>query len=58
VHGKVFTVDVVDDGVGMARDAARSGLINLAARAEQLGGSLRVTSSRSGGTSLVWQVPF
>lgn len=58
VHGKVFTVQVVDDGVGMARDAARSGLVNLATRAENLGGSLRVSSARSGGTSLVWQVPF
>jgi signal transduction histidine kinase len=57
VHGKVFTVEVVDDGVGMSRDAARSGLVNLAARAEQLGGSLRVTSARTGGTQLVWQVP-
>jgi signal transduction histidine kinase len=58
VHGKVFTVEVLDDGVGMARDAARSGLVNLSSRAEQLGGTLRVTSSRSGGTSLVWQVPY
>jgi signal transduction histidine kinase len=58
VHGKVFTVEVIDDGVGMAKDAARSGLVNLASRAEQLGGSLRVTSSRAGGTSLVWQVPY
>jgi signal transduction histidine kinase len=57
VHGKQFTVQVVDDGVGMARDAARSGLVNLAARAEHLGGSLRVSSSRAGGTSVVWQVP-
>jgi signal transduction histidine kinase len=58
VHGKVFTVEVMDDGIGMGRDAARSGLINLASRAEQLGGSLRVTSSGSGGTSLVWRVPY
>jgi len=57
VHGKQFTVQVVDDGVGMARDAARSGLVNLASRAEHLGGSLRVSSSRAGGTSVVWQVP-
>jgi signal transduction histidine kinase len=58
VHGKVFTVQVVDDGIGMARDAARSGLVNLASRAEDLGGSLRVSSSRSGGTTVVWQVPY
>ncbi len=58
VHGKVFTVQVVDNGVGMARDAARSGLVNLAARAEHLGGSVRVSSSRDGGTTLVWQAPY
>jgi signal transduction histidine kinase len=58
VQGKVFTVQVVDDGIGMAQDAARSGLVNLAARAENLGGSLHVTSSRAGGTALVWQVPY
>jgi signal transduction histidine kinase len=57
VQGSVFTVTINDDGEGMRRDAARSGLVNLGARAEALGGSLRVTSSRSGGTSLVWQVP-
>ncbi|MDP9182899.1 MAG: sensor histidine kinase, partial [Actinomycetota bacterium] len=58
VHGQVFTVEVSDDGIGMARKAARSGLVNLASRAEQLGGSMRVSSSRAGGTALVWQVPF
>ena len=58
VHGKVFTVEVIDNGVGMGRDAAKSGLVNLASRAERLGGSMRVSSSRAGGTSLVWQVPY
>ena len=58
VHGKVFTVEVIDDGSGMAGDAARSGLVNLESRAKALGGHLRVTSSRSGGTSLSWQVPY
>jgi len=57
VQGKIFSVTVVDDGVGMGPDAARSGLVNLAARAENLGGRLRVSSSRTGGTSLQWQVP-
>jgi signal transduction histidine kinase len=58
VHGKVFTVEVIDNGVGMSRDAARSGLVNIAARAERLGGSMRVSSSLDGGTTLVWQVPI
>jgi signal transduction histidine kinase len=57
-QGKVFSLQVADNGVGMARDAARSGLVNLASRAEQLGGRLRITSSREGGTTLLWQVPF
>ena len=57
-QGKVFSVSVHDDGVGMRKDAARSGLVNIAHRAEQLGGTLRVTSSRTGGTALEWKVPF
>jgi signal transduction histidine kinase len=57
VQGKIFSVCVIDDGIGMSPDAARSGLVNLASRAERLGGRLRISSSRTGGTSLVWQVP-
>jgi signal transduction histidine kinase len=56
VQGKVFSVEVIDDGIGMGRDAARSGLVNLASRAERLGGSMRLSSSRAGGTALLWQV--
>jgi signal transduction histidine kinase len=56
--GKVFTVAVTDDGVGIGPGAARSGLVNLGQRAEQLGGSMRVTSAASGGTALLWQVPY
>jgi signal transduction histidine kinase len=58
VRGKVFSVRVQDDGKGMAADAARSGLLNMAHRAEQLGGQLKVTSSPGRGTTLVWQVPL
>ncbi len=58
VQGKTFTVRVVDDGVGMAEDAARSGLRNLARRAEELGGRLLLTSSPGRGTTLLWQVPI
>jgi signal transduction histidine kinase len=57
VRGKMFSVKVVDDGRGMAEDAARSGLLNLARRAEKLGGHMRVTSSPGRGTTLLWQVP-
>lgn len=58
VRGKVFSVRVQDDGKGMAPDAARSGLINMAHRAEQLGGQLKVTSAPGRGTTLLWQVPL
>ena len=58
VRGKVFSVRVQDDGKGMPQDAARSGLLNMAHRAEQLGGQLKVTSALGKGTTLVWQVPF
>jgi len=58
VRGKLFSVKVADDGQGMAEDAARSGLLNLARRAEKLGGHMRVTSSPGRGTTLLWQVPI
>ena len=58
VRGKVFSVRVEDDGRGMGEDAARSGLLNMAHRAEQLGGHLRVTSAPQRGTTVLWQVPF
>jgi signal transduction histidine kinase len=57
IRGKVFSVRVEDDGQGMEPDAARSGLVNLARRAETLGGEFRVTSSRGHGTTLLWKVP-
>ena len=56
-RGSVLQLQVDDDGVGMAEEGARSGLRNLASRAEQLGGSLRVTSEPGDGTQLLWQVP-
>jgi signal transduction histidine kinase len=55
VSGSTLQLKVQDDGVGMAEDAARSGLVNLASRAHELGGSMRVTSDA--GTTLEWQVP-
>ncbi|MGB8649565.1 MAG: GAF domain-containing sensor histidine kinase [Mycobacteriales bacterium] len=57
LRGNTLQVRVEDDGIGMAEDAARSGLLNLASRAEKLGGALRVTSGPGHGTRLVWQVP-
>ena len=57
VRGSTLLVRVEDDGIGMPEDGARSGLHNLASRAAQLGGSLRVTSGNGKGTRLLWQVP-
>ncbi|MFD2081670.1 sensor histidine kinase [Actinopolymorpha cephalotaxi] len=49
---------VEDDGIGIAADPARrSGLANLAHRAERLEGSCLSEPRSSGGTRLVWWVP-
>jgi signal transduction histidine kinase len=56
VRGSTLQLRVEDDGVGMPVDGARSGLVNLASRAAELGGSLQITSER--GTRLFWQVPI
>jgi signal transduction histidine kinase len=53
----VLTVLVRDNGRGIAETGRRSGLANLADRAEQLGGKLRVSPVDGGGTELEWKVP-
>jgi signal transduction histidine kinase len=50
-------LEVADDGVGLPPGGRRSGLRNLAARAEQLGGTLELESAPSAGTRVLWQVP-
>ncbi|WP_166348593.1 sensor histidine kinase [Phytoactinopolyspora limicola] len=57
VSGGQARVSVVDDGVGIPADGRRSGLANLAERAERLGGSFEIAPRATAGTSLVWQVP-
>lgn len=50
---------VSDNGVGMPENGgARSGLDNLARRAEKLGGEMKVGASAQGGTRLSWRVPL
>jgi signal transduction histidine kinase len=49
---------VVDNGVGIGLQNRRSGLLNLANRAEELGGEMQVTSADGGGTELEWRVPL
>jgi signal transduction histidine kinase len=49
-------VVVADDGVGLPASTARSGLANLADRAERRGGRL-TTAPRAPGTEVRWAVP-
>lgn len=50
---------VVDDGVGVpAEPVRRSGLENMALRAEQLGGRIELVLGPAGGTRLSWRVPL
>ncbi len=55
-----IVLSVTDDGVGINPDgfSAHSGLANLSARAQDLGGTFALERvSAEGGTRLVWQVP-
>jgi signal transduction histidine kinase len=56
--GPDLAVVVSDDGRGMKETNRRSGLRNLADRAGQLGGTLRVGPAAGGGTELEWRVPL
>ena len=56
--GAALVVDVLDDGVGIDPQAARSGLRNLEQRAGECGGRLDVRPEPGGGTRLVWRVPL
>jgi signal transduction histidine kinase len=57
----ILVVRVADDGTGIPADGRRSGLRNLASRAEKLGGELRLEPAYPGapapGTRLEWRVP-
>ncbi|MCY0922516.1 GAF domain-containing protein [Streptomyces sp. H27-G5] len=55
----VLTVTVSDDGVGVAEGGRRSGLRNLAERAEAHGGGLSLSPHPDGdGTRLDWRIPL
>ncbi|MFD9038879.1 sensor histidine kinase [Streptomyces bottropensis] len=56
--GRDVRLSVVDNGVGLPADGRRSGLRNMAERAEQLGGRMELGETDGGGTTLVWQVPL
>jgi signal transduction histidine kinase len=57
----ILAVQVTDDGTGLRPGGSRSGLRNLAARAEKLGGELKLAPADPGaagpGTRLEWRVP-
>ncbi|MGW2997364.1 sensor histidine kinase, partial [Streptomyces sp. NPDC001193] len=55
-----LTVIVTDNGVGLPAGGRRSGLRNLAERAERHGGRMEVSARGDGerGTRLEWQVPL
>ncbi|GGJ06571.1 sensor histidine kinase [Streptomyces brasiliensis] len=55
--GRELRLSVTDDGVGIPPDGRRSGLRNMAERAQQLGGRLELSTPEGGGTRLVWCVP-
>ena len=69
-HGKATSVEVNigadrefcllvrDNGTGITDTSRRSGLANLAQRAEQHGGTLAVRAASNGGTELQWRVPL
>ncbi|MFE7457813.1 GAF domain-containing sensor histidine kinase [Streptomyces sp. NPDC057554] len=54
-------LSVADDGVGIPEGGRRSGLRNLARRAESLGGSSRIApgiGEDGGGTTVMWEAPL
>jgi signal transduction histidine kinase len=55
--GSELVLRVIDDGSGIGPGTRRSGLANLAERAESLGGRLQVGTAEGGGTELDWRVP-
>jgi signal transduction histidine kinase len=56
--GQDLVLVVRDNGAGMGGTTRRSGLANLAERAERLGGRLSVGPAGDSGTELRWQVPL
>jgi signal transduction histidine kinase len=53
----MLTVLVRDNGSGIPEGTRRSGLANMADRADKLGGALRLSPADGGGTELEWKVP-
>ncbi|GMA39392.1 GAF domain-containing sensor histidine kinase [Mobilicoccus caccae] len=58
VCGDDLIVTVVDNGVGLRRDADRSGLANLAGRATKHGGTFQAVPVEPSGTLIRWAIPL
>jgi two-component system, NarL family, sensor histidine kinase DevS len=56
--GDELVLRVRDNGKGLRGSTRRSGLANLAERASELGGVLRVGPAEGGGTDLEWRAPI
>jgi signal transduction histidine kinase len=53
-----LVMEVADDGAGLGPTQRRSGLANLAARAQELDGALDLESAPGAGTRVTWRVPI
>ncbi|OAH09914.1 sensor histidine kinase [Streptomyces jeddahensis] len=56
--GRDVRLTVSDNGVGIEPEGRRSGLRNMAERAERLGGEMKLSCPPGSGTTLVWHVPI
>jgi signal transduction histidine kinase len=58
VQAGQLTISVSDNGIGIPAEARRSGLDNLSARAERMGGTFELRSNAPQGTVVEWCVPL
>jgi signal transduction histidine kinase len=56
--GDDLILRVEDDGIGIPVDGRRSGLRDIAERAESLDGFFEIWAREGGGTVLIWRVPL